>query len=70
MITSKSIKKEEVFDSVELYKVLTEVRNGDFSVRMPMDRIGIQGKICDALNDIIDMNENMMVEFTKAGNMI
>ncbi len=67
---TKSIKRTESLDTMELYKVLTEVRNGDFSVRMPMDQIGINGKICDALNDIIDMNEKMMLEFTKAGKII
>ena len=54
------LKPEENFadhlDSRELLKVLTEVRNGNFSVRMPMDKIGLDGKICDILNDIISLN--------------
>ena len=31
---------------------------------------GIDGKICDTLNEIISLNERMMQEFTKAGNTI
>jgi HAMP domain-containing protein/signal transduction histidine kinase/DNA-binding response OmpR family regulator len=58
------------FDSKQLLKVLTEVKNGNFSVRMPIDEIGLNGKICDTLNDIISLNERMMYEFTKAGNII
>jgi HAMP domain-containing protein/signal transduction histidine kinase/CheY-like chemotaxis protein len=54
----------------ELLRVLMSVRNGDFSVRMPIDQVGLNGKICDTLNDIISMNERMMEEFTKAGNTI
>ena len=47
-----------------------EVKNGNFSVRMPIDEVGLSGKICDTINDIITLNERMMQEFTKAGNII
>ena len=60
----------DVLTSRELLRVLTEVKNGNFSVRMPIDKIGINGKICDTLNEIISMNEKMIDEFTKAGNTI
>jgi HAMP domain-containing protein/signal transduction histidine kinase/CheY-like chemotaxis protein len=59
-----------ILDNRELLRVLTEVRNGNFSVRMPFDQVGISGKICDTLNDIISMNEKMMQEFMRAGNTI
>jgi HAMP domain-containing protein/signal transduction histidine kinase/CheY-like chemotaxis protein len=54
----------------ELLRVLTEVKNGNFTVRMPINQVGINGKICDILNDIISLNEKMMQEFTRAGNTI
>ncbi|MBC7381937.1 MAG: HAMP domain-containing protein [Bacteroidia bacterium] len=54
----------------ELLIVLSEVKNGNFTVRMPIDQIGINGKICDTLNEIISLNEKMMEEFTHAGNTI
>ncbi len=57
-------------DNKLLFEVLSEVKNGNFSVRMPIDQIGLPGKICDTLNDIIEMNEKMMLEFTKAGSTI
>src|SRR5688500_17724465 len=41
------------YDSRELLRVLTAVKNGDFSVRMPFDQVGISGKISDTLNEII-----------------
>jgi HAMP domain-containing protein/signal transduction histidine kinase/DNA-binding response OmpR family regulator len=59
-----------VIDQRELLRVLTEVRNGNFTVRMPFDQVGLSGKICDTLNDIITLNEKMMLEFTRAGNII
>ena len=48
----------EVFDMNELLNVLVEVRNGNFNVRMPCGKIGITGKVCDTLNDIIFTNKN------------
>src|SRR5688572_7517404 len=57
-------------DNRDLLRVLTEVRNGNFAVRMPFDQVGLSGKICDTLNDIISINEKMMQEFTRAGNTI
>ncbi|MEP7164728.1 MAG: HAMP domain-containing protein [Ferruginibacter sp.] len=60
----------ENFNSKLLLKVLMEVKNGNFAVRMPIDEIGLNGKICDTMNEIITLNERMMFEFTKAGNII
>ena len=60
----------KLYSGRELLLVLTEVRNGNFSVRMPFDQVGLSGKICDTLNDIISLNEKMMREFTRAGNTI
>jgi HAMP domain-containing protein/signal transduction histidine kinase/CheY-like chemotaxis protein len=59
-----------IADARELHRVLTEVKNGNFRVRMPIDQVGLSGKICDTLNEIISLNEKMMEEFTKAGNTI
>jgi HAMP domain-containing protein/signal transduction histidine kinase/CheY-like chemotaxis protein len=53
-----------------LMKVLTEVKNGNFSVRMSNEHDGINGRISETLNEIIELNEKMMLEFTKAGKII
>ncbi|HYF33529.1 MAG TPA: HAMP domain-containing protein, partial [Chitinophagaceae bacterium] len=57
-------------DGSQLLHILNEVKNGNFSVRMPIDQVGLNGKICDTLNEIISLNEKMMQEFTRAGNTI
>ena len=62
--------EESLVNDKELLRILMQVRNGNFSVRMPIDETGIKGKICDTLNEIISLNEEMMREFTKAGNTI
>ena len=57
-------------DSRELLRILSKVRHGNFSVRMPIDRIGISGKICDTLNEIISLNETLVEELSQARNTI
>ncbi|MEI6947363.1 HAMP domain-containing protein [Paraflavisolibacter sp. H34] len=57
-------------DSRELLSILSEVKNGNFGVRMPIDRVGISGKICDTLNEIIALNEILMLELTSANKII
>ena len=57
-------------DTRELLKVLSEVRHGNFSVRMPNDKFGLSGKICDTLNEIISLNETLIEELTQARNTI
>jgi len=69
-VSDIDIDPSENFNSKQLLKVLMEVKNGNFAVRMPIDEVGLNGKICDTLNDIITLNERMMFEFTKAGNII
>ena len=61
---------EEDFNTRELLQVLDKVRNGNFSVRMPADRIGISGKVCDTLNEIISLNEMLVQELSIARNTI
>jgi HAMP domain-containing protein/signal transduction histidine kinase/DNA-binding response OmpR family regulator len=57
---------EGTLDQKELLQILMEVKNGNFNVRMPIDKYGIDGKICDTLNDIIYINKKLTQEFTKA----
>jgi HAMP domain-containing protein/CheY-like chemotaxis protein/signal transduction histidine kinase len=69
MAKPRPVQVDEWNDS-EFFNTLLKVRNGDFSVRMPADRVGVKGKIYDTLNEIIELNEKMVVEFEKVGNGI
>src|SRR5918994_105011 len=57
-------------DQKRLLKVLTDYRRGDFSARMPSDRTGLAGKICDALNDAIERNEKLAKELERLSNVV
>jgi hypothetical protein len=58
----KDRKSNETLDAGELLRVITAVKKGDFSVRMPVDGSGIAGKVYDALNDVIKPNDQTAKE--------
>jgi signal transduction histidine kinase/HAMP domain-containing protein/DNA-binding response OmpR family regulator len=68
-VTAKPTSTDEL-DNRELLRVLVAVKKGDFSVRMPVEQTGIAGKIADALNDIIELNQNMTAEFNRIGKVV
>jgi len=57
-------------DLQELLKVLSLVKNGKLNVRMPVTQAGINGRICEVLNDIIEMNERLVAEISSAEKII
>ena len=66
----KNLDEYDVLNERELLKVLSEVKNGNFKVRMPVDKMGVTGKICDTLNEIITINELLVDQLTLARNTI
>src|SRR5690348_539473 len=60
----------EAFDTSLLLKTLIAFRDGDFSVRLPVDQIGIAGKIADTLNDVFKLNERMASEFARISGAV
>ncbi len=62
--------EKSFLNSREFLRFLSEMRNGNFSVRLPVEHMGLDGKICDTMNEIISLNEALMLELTKAGNII
>ena len=67
---TKAFESDSLLDDKDLLRVLLQVRNGIFTIRMPIGEVGVRGRIFDTLNEIISLNEEMMREFTKAGNTI
>ncbi len=60
----------DTLDLKQLLSVLTAVKKGDFSARMPLDLTGISGKICDALNDIIETNDKLCGELSRISTVV
>ena len=70
MTTAQAPSETDNLDLKQLLKVLTEVKKGNFSVRMPYDQTGVAGKIADTLNDIIDKNEQMTGELERISTVV
>src|ERR1700759_701796 len=60
----------DALDLRELLRVLSLVKNGRLNTRMPVRQAGINGRICEVLNDIIDMNERLVAEISEAEKII
>ena len=53
-----------------LFSVLADYQRGNFTVRMPDDRTGLAGKICDALNTTIERNERLVKELERLSTVV
>src|SRR5262249_48648061 len=53
-----------------LLKALIAFKKGNFAVRMPVDRTGVEGKIADTLNDVLELNQKMVREFDRISRAV
>ena len=53
-----------------LLDALQAVADGDFSVRLPGDWTGVEGKIADCFNDIVAANQKMAKELARVGQAV
>jgi HAMP domain-containing protein len=60
----------DTLDQRLLYSVLADYQRGNFAVRMPDDRTGLAGKICDALNATIERNERLVKELERLSTVV
>ncbi len=60
---STQLKETAADFELELLKGGTELRKGNFSIRMPLHYEGVRGKICDTFNEIVGTLSNFEEEF-------
>ena len=53
-----------------LLKTLIAFKNGNFKARMPVDRTGMPGKIADALNDVLELNQRLASELDRISQAV
>ena len=53
-----------------LLRALQAVQDGDFSVRLPGDWTGIEGKIADTFNGIVASNARIASELERVGTVV
>jgi HAMP domain-containing protein len=57
-------------DKTELLAALQRVRRGDFSVQLPGDWTGLDGKIADTFNEIVAANHQLATELQRVGTVV
>src|ERR1700732_3457714 len=60
----------EILDANQVLAALFAFKKGDFSVRLPVNQVGLAGKIADVLNDIFELNENMANELARVSTAV
>src|SRR5262249_18612640 len=60
----------EILDANHVLATLIAFKKGDFSVRLPVNQVGLAGKIADVLNDIFELNESMANEFSRVSTAV
>ena len=55
---------------VTILQSLQTMKNGDFSVRLPVSWTGLPGKIADNFNEIVTANERMAFELKRVGQAV
>ncbi|MBV8071836.1 MAG: HAMP domain-containing protein, partial [Acidobacteriaceae bacterium] len=66
----RTVPVTEVIDANQVLAALVAFKKGDFSVRLPVNQVGLAGKIVDALNDIFELNQNMNVELARISTAV
>ncbi|HEU4645625.1 MAG TPA: ATP-binding protein, partial [Burkholderiales bacterium] len=61
---------QEVLDRGELLRALRAYRRGDFSVRLPLDRSGIDGEIAMAFNDLVELQSAKAAEIARIAEQV
>src|SRR5258706_2661147 len=57
-------------DNARLLAALTALKKGDFTARLPIDLEGLDGKIADAFNDVVELNQKMAQELERLSRVV
>ena len=60
----------EILDANQVLAALFAFKKGDFAVRLPVNQVGLAGKIADVLNEIFELNENMAAELARVSTAV
>jgi HAMP domain-containing protein/signal transduction histidine kinase/CheY-like chemotaxis protein len=53
-----------------LLSALVSLKKGDFTARLPIDWVGVGGKVADTFNEVIELNEKMARELERLSQVV
>jgi HAMP domain-containing protein len=69
-MSESTVPDAETVDARVLLDVLSRLKGGDFSARMPIDWTGLAGKAADGLNDVIVANQVFEAELGRVSRVV
>jgi hypothetical protein len=57
-------------DMATLLVALTRLRKGDAAVRLPVDWVGVPGKVADVFNELVEQNASMAGELARLRQVV
>jgi HAMP domain-containing protein/signal transduction histidine kinase/CheY-like chemotaxis protein len=57
-------------DARPLLKALKQMKRGDFTVRLPLDQLGLGGELADAFNDVAELDERLILELQNISKIV
>ncbi|MGH8520987.1 MAG: hypothetical protein ACREU9_06120, partial [Gammaproteobacteria bacterium] len=70
MSVAKELLNVGLLDTRVVLNALTAAKNGDFSVRLPVDWTGVNGKIADTFNEVVSQNERITKELERVSRAV
>jgi hypothetical protein len=58
------------FEKGQLLRALIELKNGDFTAQLPSTWTGLDGKIADTFNSIVELNRNTVQELDRLSRVV
>jgi signal transduction histidine kinase/HAMP domain-containing protein/CheY-like chemotaxis protein len=66
----RSGRRSQDLDRQELLAALTQLKRGSFDVRLPEHWVGLDGKIADAFNQVVELNQRMSRELERLSRSV
>jgi HAMP domain-containing protein/signal transduction histidine kinase/DNA-binding response OmpR family regulator len=60
----------QTLDTSAVLSALHTLKRGDFSIRLPVDWTGIAGRVADAFNDVVELNQRMAHELDRISRVV
>ena len=60
----------QTLEDRQLLAALIALKKGDFTVRLPLDLEGVEGKIADTFNDVVELNEKLASELDRLSRAV
>src|SRR5438477_2377742 len=69
-VASEPTPATKILDRYELLSALSRLKKGDFTVRLDDGFSGVDEKIADAFNHVVELNKRMSVELARLSQVV